>query len=585
MGLALLALLGVVQAQSFNDLVRTHALGASDDYRIGASYVELAGFLHGAPADPALVRRVERVARRALEASDRPDLVVNVFVADVPDVNAAAYPGGFLVVNRGAAELFDDDELTFVLGHEISHVLLRHYATSENLRVASETLTVAKTAMSAQDRDAALSAAGELERMMARHGKQLEFEADLYGLLYAMRAGVPSAKAISAMKKLEAATGPIPAEFREVASHPDYAERLVELERGRATIEDVHRKFELGRTALSAGADELAVQSFQEFLTLFPRSTAGWTNLAAAHLRQGLAVSADPWLDRVPVRVESEITLRAGGEVHLDRARDACARAMAVDSSRPECLTMLGVMARHAGDLASARTFFTRAHTLAEAGGHEPDASLYVNRGIVEAVDGKPEAALALWAEAGQVEAGEAWSRANHAVLLERQGDLPGAVALWQALLAEGRLTEHAVRALTRLGPAPAPARAPGPLALGPLSPGLTPDAVRAVMGDPEVEDADEAGLQVYWMWPSKGVSTLFMADAATGFECWGPCRFEVKGVKLGSAWGTIYEKLGRPTEEHGEPLLGAGRAAYYASHGLTAFERNGTVARLALWR
>lgn len=581
---ALLA--GAASAQTFSDLVKTHALTASDDYRIGASYVALSGWLHGEAKDPAMVRRVERIARRALDASDRPDLVINVTVADDGEVNASAYPGGFLVVNRGAAELFDDDELTFVLGHEIAHVQLRHYATTENLRIATEKLSVAETAMTSSDREQALKAMDELERMMARYSQQLEFEADLYGLLYAARAGVPVASVTSAMRKLEKATGPIPAGLEDRVHHPDYPARLGELERGAEALRDVRRKFDLGTSALTAGMDELAVDAFQEFLTLFPRSAAGWTNLAAAHLRQGLRASDDPWMDRVPVRSLADVEVRAGGELHMDRAKGACARALAVDPNAPECLQMLGVMARLDADPAAARAFYERAEALRVARQEPADVGLLVNRGILEASTGDAAAAEAFWKAAEELESGEPWARANRAIARERSGDRDAAVALWKALLAEGRLIAEARSALQRLEVPIAPARtAPTAVALGPLSVGSSANAIRDALGEPEIEDADDAGLRVFWMWPSKGVSALLYADAARGFECWGPCAHGVNGVKVGSPWGLVREKLGVPTEEHADPLLGTGRSAFYQGMGLTVVERGQRVARLALWQ
>ncbi|MEZ4320423.1 MAG: M48 family metalloprotease [Myxococcota bacterium] len=577
----LLALGFSANAQNaFADLVSTHALTASDDYKIGASYVELSGWLYGKIDDPVVVRRVEGIARRVLAASDRPDLVVNVIVADSAEVNASAYPGGFLVVNRGAVELFDDDELTFVLAHEISHVLLRHYATTENLLVATKALSVAEAATSASDREQALAAAAELEQMMARYGRQLEFEADLYGQLYTMRAGVPGDASRRAMEKLEAAVGPIPDEVVDVASHPTFAERIAQLERGRTAMETTHRKFDVGLSAMSAGLYEMAVDSFQEFLTLFPKSAAGWSNLAAANLEIGLAAEKDPWFDAVPVRVQNDVTLRAAGSIHLDRARDACGKALNVDPNTPECLVMLGVMARLADRADEARTFLTRADALSSA----PDASVLVDLGIVAATDGKPDEALALWAKAEAADPGNAWARANRAVLLEQQGDTKGAAALWKGLLDERRVSERAGLALARLGAAAKAPEAARSVALGGLTLGMSPEAVRSALGSPSVEDGDDIGLNVYWMWTGAGVSALFSADAAVGFECWTPCTLDVSGVTVGKPFDAVRAALGPPSDLVSDPLYGVDRTAHYDHLGLTVYESAGRVGRIALW-
>src|SRR5262249_47219403 len=69
---------------------------------------------------------VKTVAQRLARNSD---LLVplKVVVLDSKEVNAFALPGGFLFIQRGLLEAADDEsELAGVLGHEMSHIALRH---------------------------------------------------------------------------------------------------------------------------------------------------------------------------------------------------------------------------------------------------------------------------------------------------------------------------------------------------------------------------------------------------------------------------------------------------------------------------
>ncbi len=598
--LALALLSGPARAQNaFADLVSTHAMTASDDYRIGSTYIELSGWLYGRVDDPEMVRRVEGITRKVVAVSDRPDLIVNVIVADVDEVNASAYPGGFLVVNRGAVELFDDDELTFVIAHELSHVLLRHYATTENLREATQTLTVAEKAMTATDRVEAEQAVGELQRMMARYDRQLEYEADLYGLLYTVRAGVPASAAQQAMVKLEGAVGDIPADVADVVGHPTFAERKSELQSGLAAMTETHRKFDVGLAGLSADLHDMAIEAFQQFLTLYPRSTAGWTNLAAAHLGKGLDnVSDDPWIDAVPVRVDNDVRLRGAADVHFDRARDACSKALRIDPNAPHCLVMLGVLARHEGAPKQAQELLSRAQSLRET----PMLEVLIDRAVLEASRGRLDSARALLDQAAALEPsrGLEWLDgrllANRALVSEKQGRTDAALADWQLLLDRGRFEARARRAIARLAPPPEESvpkpttgePVNGGASLGGLTLGMGPAAVAGVLGEPPVTESDDIGLNVYQVWPDRGVSVLFSADAVVGLECWTPCDLTLTTplgeVAVGEAFEPAIAELGTPTELLTSPLFGQDHTAYYDRQGLTLHEMAGRVGRIALW-
>jgi Zn-dependent protease with chaperone function len=50
----------------------------------------------------------------------------NVYVAPSEDINAFMSLGGVLCVNKGSLDAFDDDELAYVMAHEISHGEKRH---------------------------------------------------------------------------------------------------------------------------------------------------------------------------------------------------------------------------------------------------------------------------------------------------------------------------------------------------------------------------------------------------------------------------------------------------------------------------
>lgn len=79
------------------------------------------------------VHRIYQDCLRILDAETTPEL----FIAQTPIVNAGAVgiDDPFIVLNSGTLELLDDDELRFVIGHELGHALSGHVLYKTMLHV------------------------------------------------------------------------------------------------------------------------------------------------------------------------------------------------------------------------------------------------------------------------------------------------------------------------------------------------------------------------------------------------------------------------------------------------------------------
>jgi beta-barrel assembly-enhancing protease len=79
------------------------------------------------PEDAALTAYVTGVAQPLKSFVRRKEMPYHFHVVDSPEVNAFALPGGDIYVFRGLLEFVESEsELASVLGHEISHVDLKH---------------------------------------------------------------------------------------------------------------------------------------------------------------------------------------------------------------------------------------------------------------------------------------------------------------------------------------------------------------------------------------------------------------------------------------------------------------------------
>lgn len=82
---------------------------------------------YGVVQDKAVHKYVTLVGTVLAQQSTRPNLKWTFIVLDTDGVNAFAAPGGFVHITKGALSLIHTEaELADVLGHEVSHVTLKH---------------------------------------------------------------------------------------------------------------------------------------------------------------------------------------------------------------------------------------------------------------------------------------------------------------------------------------------------------------------------------------------------------------------------------------------------------------------------
>jgi predicted Zn-dependent protease len=622
------------QFPGYGDLARTTALTAADDYRIGKGYVDMMSWMWGEVDDPELTAWVEDVARRIVAHSDRPDLVFNIRVVNDPSVNASALPGGFMIVNRGLVDALTPDQVAFVIAHEISHVQLRHFATTMNMTQAMEVMNTGLANMEAGGRQAVGDAQAELARTMTAYGRHLELESDLYGMLYALRAGFPSDAGQGAMARMRDVVGEVPPEMADVSSHPKFSERIEQLGKGLETIRETWGLFDAGVSYARAGEYDACVTSFQQFLTLFPKSSAAWSNVGTCTLRDALqGFKDDPWHDDLPVYTQADVTVRAGADkAGLARAKDAFGKALAIDPNRDAALANLGVLARLEGDLDGAEALLDKAREL------DPDYPGYMNNlGNVFASKKDWKKADAWYDKALKADPSARYALANRAQAMVLRGKGKQSVPLWEQLEADPKYGEQAFDQLVALGqrdaskrppkaapepepetslvallgallgegggslgdvltegePEPAPQADPVPLGgatgkdaeLGTLKLGDGPDAFKAVLGEPDFEDSQEDGYYRFVMWSSMGASVVFVDDTATSIELYPPCASKTgQGIGLGSTEEAVRAAYGDQAEVYGDPNSGYWTLSYEQRGTSFFFGDSGAVESFAIW-
>ena len=141
--------------------------------------------------------RLEPLLARLAPAPPRPALGV----LEAPELNALALPGRAILVTRGLLDEVDDDELAFVLAHELAHLDHR-----DNLRGLGRGLVLA-AALSLLGLDSGASPAdlaGLVSRVsLTRYSRGRELAADAAAVRRLLARGAPGSDATAALRLLE----------------------------------------------------------------------------------------------------------------------------------------------------------------------------------------------------------------------------------------------------------------------------------------------------------------------------------------------------------------------------------------------
>jgi len=121
-----------------------------------------------------------------------------------PKVNAFAMADGTIRIYSGLMDRMTDEELLFVVGHEMGHVVDDHIKKKIRLAYAGSAVRKAIASQRNEAGQIARSVLGALAQQVvnAQFSQQEEREADNFGLVFLLSRGLGEASAVSAMMKL-----------------------------------------------------------------------------------------------------------------------------------------------------------------------------------------------------------------------------------------------------------------------------------------------------------------------------------------------------------------------------------------------
>jgi putative metalloprotease len=136
-----------------------------------------------------------------------------------PDVNAFAMADGTIRVYSGLMDLMTDEELLFVIGHEMGHVVKDHSRRQAVLAYASSALRKGLASQNNEVGQIAGSLLGAYAQKLAtaQFSQHEERQADKYGVAFLQAQGYDRSGAVSALGKL----AELAARHTFLSSHPN----------------------------------------------------------------------------------------------------------------------------------------------------------------------------------------------------------------------------------------------------------------------------------------------------------------------------------------------------------------------------
>lgn len=161
--------------------------------------------------DEKLQERIEKIGKKITAVSDRSNIKYEFHVLDNKELNALSLPGGIIYIYKGMLDKLNNDELAFVIGHEVGHVAAKHAVKTIQANMAFQlVLSIAFAAMG-KDTSTATNVARATNTaynlIALGYSRKDEYLADNLAVKYMYKAHFKPQAAISALEKFKTEEG------------------------------------------------------------------------------------------------------------------------------------------------------------------------------------------------------------------------------------------------------------------------------------------------------------------------------------------------------------------------------------------
>ncbi|MBN2281072.1 MAG: M48 family metallopeptidase [Candidatus Marinimicrobia bacterium] len=177
---------------------------------------------------PDLNDRVRHIGRSLENRLKNKDRSFRYTILESGNLNAYALPGGFIFITLGLLDQIRDypDEIAFVLGHEIMHVVLGHPLKRIFNGYGTKLL---KVILANYSKTGAVTRQVIDQFMSGQYSQDMEFEADAGGKILMQAAGYNAEKSVRLLHRLKGVSGQKGRLYNYFSSHPPLEKRIEKL--------------------------------------------------------------------------------------------------------------------------------------------------------------------------------------------------------------------------------------------------------------------------------------------------------------------------------------------------------------------
>jgi predicted Zn-dependent protease len=215
-------------------------ISTQEEVAMGQTYHEKLSREFNIIDDERYVQRLAQIGLAVTQVSDRQDYAYQFYVIRKDELNAFTTPGGYIYVYTGLMDRLNDDQLGFVIAHEVAHCAARHVVKKFQAQMGYQfagSLVLQRISNVSTQRLLSMSSGALMHLVFMAYSRADESEADRLGLKYMALAGFDMEGAVEALSVLYAESKDAARPPEIVNSHPDLKKRINQV---REEIQNVH---------------------------------------------------------------------------------------------------------------------------------------------------------------------------------------------------------------------------------------------------------------------------------------------------------------------------------------------------------